>query len=240
MGPRALVGGLALLAVLAVPPGTDAQVRTVSFTTLLGEYTVVFDAARLPEEDLRALIMLSPHLHGWSSLALAPRLERCLVDDPAYRDCGTRTPTAPHFQWNARLNLDRGAEALRALERLRYPRELEAVVAYSRRSLTFSLWLEATKFAYLETGDAAVLARGYDGLEPARLCGSALEEIGRASDVETRYHLVTYKWHNCLNDAFRGRLGPYPRDAWERFLTAHAIREEVLDSLGEAMRPRRN
>ena len=61
---------------------------------------------------MRALAILSPHLAGWTSLAVAPRLERCVVDDPAYLDCRTRSPQSPSFLWNARVNLERGNAAL--------------------------------------------------------------------------------------------------------------------------------
>lgn len=227
---RVAVRGLGALLLLVLPLGADAGVVTLSYKTLLGDYKVTFDSAKLPEEDMKRLVLLSPHLHGWESYAIAPRLERCLVDDLVYLDCGSLGASTASFTRNARLNLEKGATLLKQLGRLRYPRELSPVVEYSQRSLAFSLWLEETKLDFYRTWDAGVLTRTYEDLDSASLCRPAVDEILKARDAEDRYRLTTYAWHNCVNDAYRARLGDYPVQAWQMFIRAHGIQEHVLET----------
>ena len=99
----------ALAALLVLVPSTAAAAaaRAIVLTTLFGEYHLVFDDARITEAEVRDLVVLSPHLAGWTSLAVAPRLERCVAGDPAYLDCARSTEPS-RFLWNARVNLDAG------------------------------------------------------------------------------------------------------------------------------------
>ena len=231
MPVRSRAAAAAVLLLLGLPGAGGAAPATLRFRTLVGEYTLAFDTAVIAEADLRALARLSPFLHGGESYAVAPPLERCVDADPAYAACGDRTPASAGFDRNARVNLERGARLLATLRGLRAPRELAPVLEYSRRSLAWSLWLEETKLEFYRTGDAGVLRRAYEGLEPAAVCGPLLDELARAPGREAQYRLVTYRWHNCLNDAYRVRLGDYPLDAWEAFLRAHGVREAVLEPL---------
>ncbi len=121
---------LLVLLVLASPAGAERV--DVLFPTLEGQYILTLDTARLSEGQLRELVVLSPHLSGWTSQAVVPRLELCVADDPAYLDCDARTPTSPAFFWNARANITKGAKTLAALNTLRRPRELESVVGAAR------------------------------------------------------------------------------------------------------------
>lgn len=224
---------LAALLLAALPLHAQAAPATLSFKTLRGDYRLTFDTAAISEDDLRQLVVLSPHLHGWESYAIAPRLELCRAGDPAYRECDWPSVAAASFTWNARVNLDRGARLLETLNGLRYPRELEPVVQYSKRSLAFSLWLEETKFDYYRTWSLDVLRRTYEGVSPAAGCAPVLEAIGRERAGDDKYHLTAYAWHNCVNDLYRGGLGEYPLHAWEAFVRAHGIREHVLEGLLE-------
>jgi hypothetical protein len=216
---------------LALPAAAAAEPQRLVFPTLLGEYHLAFDTQRASEADVRALVVLSPHLAGWTSLAVAPRLERCVVDDPAYLQCGSRSPTSHTFLWNARVNLERGAAALAHLRTLRVPPELEPVSLWLQRSLAFSLWLEETKLEFFRTGDAAVLRRGYEGLDPGRECGGTMADVARARSADAQFDLVVLPWHNCVNTQFRRRLGDYPMAAWQRFLAAWRITERLVESL---------
>ena len=222
---------LGVLLLSALPLHAHAAPVTLSFKTLRGDYKVTFDTAAIAEDDMRRLVRLSPHLHGWESYAVAPRLELCRDGDPAYRDCGWASVTAADFAWNARVNLEKGARLLETLDGFRYPRELEPVVRYSKRSLAFSLWLERTKFEFYRTGDLDVLRRTYEDVSPAAGCGSVLEALGQARAPDDTYHLTAHAWHNCVNDLYRRRLGEYPLDAWEAFVRAHGILEALLEAL---------
>jgi hypothetical protein len=221
---------LLLAALLALSAGAAAETQRLVFPTLLGEYQLAFDDKRTSEADVRALVTLSPHLAGWNSLAVAPRLERCVVDDPAYLDCRSRSPQSPNFLWNARVNLERGNNALAYLRGLRPPPELEPVVTWLTRSLTFSLWLEETKLEYLRSGDVAALRRRYEDVDPTRDCGEIIGEIARTSSADARFDLVVLRWHNCVNSQFRRKLGEYPLPAWKKFLSAWRINERVVES----------
>jgi hypothetical protein len=224
---RALI---AVLALLALPAVARADTQRLVFPTLLGEYQLAFDDKRTPESEVRALVILSPHLAGWTSLAVAPRLERCEVGDPAYLDCRTRSPQSPSFLWNARVNLERGGATLNHLRGLRTPPELEPVVTWLQRSLTFSLWLEETKLEFFRSGDVAVLRRRYEDVDPSRECGSIINDVARAGSPDAQFDLVVLRWHNCVNNQFRRKLGEYPMSAWKRFLSAWRINERVVEA----------
>jgi hypothetical protein len=221
--------------VLLLAGPVAAEPRRLVFPTLLGEYTLAFDSARIAEPELRALAVLSPHLAGWTSLAVAPRLEHCVVDDPDYLDCGSRTPGAPNFVWNARVNLRRGAAALAALDRLAAPPELAPVVTWLKRSLRFSLWLEESRLEFYATGRLDALGRRYEDVDPARTCREALAAVA-ATDGAERDDLVAHRWHNCVNTAYRARLGEYPRAAWDAFLAAYGVGERSAETLTAPVR----
>jgi hypothetical protein len=150
-------------------------------------------------------------------------------DDAAYLDCEARTPVSPAFFWNARANLTKGLRTMAALDALRYPHELDPVVAYLKRSLAFSLWLEETRLAYYESWNEAVLARSYAGVQPALECAAALRAVATATSPEDKHHRVAQDWHNCVNSAVRRDLGSYPAPAWQAFLVAYGIRERVVE-----------
>ena len=222
---------IALLAVLALPAAALAETQRLVFPTLLGEYHLAFDDRRTPEAEVRALVVLSPHLAGWNSLAVAPRLERCVVGDAAYLECHTRSPQSPSFLWNARVNLERGGAALTHLHGLRTPAELEPVRIWLQRSLSFSLWLEETKLEFFRSGDIAVLRRRYEDVDPGRDCDAIIAAIARAGSPEAQFDLVVLRWHNCVNDRYRRTLGDYPLPAWRRFLSAWRIHERIVENL---------
>jgi hypothetical protein len=227
-----------LLVLFFASPAAAERVDVV-FPTLHGRYILTVDTARLSEGEVRELVVLSPHLSGWTSQAVVPRLEMCVADDPAYMDCDARTPTSSAFFWNARANIAKGLKTIAGLDALRHPRELEAVVSYLKRSLAISLWLEQTRLAFYETWDTQVLARPYDGVDPARECRTALQSVVAARSKEDKHHRAGQEWHNCVNTAARRGLGPYPAPAWQAFLVAYGIRERLVDSEPEPGRFRR-
>jgi hypothetical protein len=222
---------IVVLAILALPATARAETRRLVFPTLLGEYQLAFDDQRTSESEVRALAILSPHLAGWTSLAVTPRLERCVVGDAAYLDCRGRSPQSPTFLWNARVNLERGGAALNHLRGLRSPPELEPVVTWLQRSLSFSLWLEETKLEFFRTADVAVLRRGYEDIDPGRDCGPIIGDIARAGSADAQFDLVALRWHNCVNSQYRRKLGEYPMPAWKRFLSAWRIKERVVETV---------
>jgi hypothetical protein len=225
-----------LVVVLSLPTTARAELQRLVFPTLLGEYHLVYDDRRVSESDVRPLVVLSPHLAGWTSLAVAPRLERCVVGDPAYMACGNRSVRSHTFLWNARVNLDRGTAALTNLRGLRVPPELEPVSLWLQRSLSFSLWLEETKLEFFRTGDAGVLRRRYEDMDPTRECGGVLAEVARTPSPDTQFDIAVLPWHNCVNHQFRRRLGDYPIASWQHFLSSWKITERLIESIPQAGR----
>ena len=223
----------ALLVTLPRPAGAAHQ--TMVLPTLLGEYHLTYDTLRVTEAELKPLVILSPHLAGWDSIAVTPRLERCVVGEKDYLDCRDRSVRSPTFLWNARVNLKRGAATLDSLRKLRTPVELDPVVTWLQASLSFSLWLEETKLEFYQTGDVSVLRRQYGELDPDRGCGDALAQIERTlKTAAVQYDMVVLPWHNCVNALFRRRLGDYPMTAWQRFLSKWDIQERFVELLPQA------
>ena len=227
---------LLLVTLLGLPAAAGAEPQRLVLPTLLGEYHLLYDDRRASESEIRALVVLSPHLAGWTSLAVAPRLERCVVGDPAYLACGNRSVRSHTFLWNARVNLDRGSAALTNLRGLRVPPELEPVSLWLQRSLAFSLWLEETKLEFFRSGDGGVLRRRYEDLDPSRECGGMVSEVSRATTNDAQFDIVVLPWHNCVNHQFRRRLGDYPIAAWQQFLSSWKITERLIESLPQAGR----
>ena len=89
---------------------------------------------------------------------------------------------------------ERGNNALTYLRGLRPPPELEPVVSWLTRSLTFSLWLEETKLEFFRSGDVNVLRRRYEDVEPARDCGGIINDIARAGSPDAQFDLVVLRY----------------------------------------------
>lgn len=232
---RALGASILVAVVLALPLAAGAAHQTMVLPTLLGEYHLTYDNLKVNEADLKPLVILSPHLAGWNSLAVTPRLERCVVGETEYLDCRDRSVRSPTFLWNARVNLKRGAAMLDSLRAMRPPAELDPVVTWTQSSLAFSLWLEETKLEFYQTADVNVLRRRYGEMDPARGCAAALEQVQRAATAaNAQYDMVVLPWHNCVNDQFRRRLGDYPIAAWQRFLSKWGIQERFVEMVPQA------
>jgi hypothetical protein len=232
---RARTLWLAVALVLALPLAASAAHQTMVLPTLLGEYHLTYDNRKVSEADLKPLVILSPHLAGWNSIAVTPRLERCVVGESEYMDCRDRSVRSPTFLWNARVNLKRGVTTLDNLRAMRAPAELDPVVTWLQSSLAFSLWLEETKLEFYQTGDLNVLRRRYGELDPTRGCEAALAQVERGAAASgAQYDMVVLPWHNCVNDQFRRRLGEYPIAAWQRFLSKWGIQERFVELMPQA------
>jgi hypothetical protein len=230
------LGLMVALVVALLPFAASAAHQTMVLPTLLGEYHLTYDNRKVSEADLKPLVILSPHLAGWNSIAVTPRLERCVVGESEYMDCRDRSVRSPTFLWNARVNLKRGVATLDTLRTMRPPVELDPVVTWMQSSLSFSLWLEETKLEFYQTGDVNVLRRRYGELDPSRGCEAALAQVQRGAVSGAQYDMVVLPWHNCVNDQFRRRLGAYPIAAWQRFLTTWDIQERFVELMPQAGR----
>ena len=101
------------------------------------------------------------------------------------------------------------------------------MIDFLRENLLFHIWREELRLRYLETGDAAVLATDFKGIDPRSGCSRELDKIREERDPARRYQAVTYEWSNCVNSLVRSRLGEYPTDDWKKFLVTYKISDEV-------------
>lgn len=82
-----------------------------------------------------------------------------------------------------------------------------------------------------------MLQRRYEDVAPGRDCGAILGDIARAGFPDAQFDLVVLRWHNCVNDHDRRRLGGYPMPAWRRFLSAWRISERIVESVPAPAEP---
>lgn len=101
------------------------------------------------------------------------------------------------------------------LDPTKYPVELSDVVVYLRRLQSSWLWQAEQQLVFLKTGQLP--ATDYDEVN-LKSCS-----IHPASNWSEACHRVFFDWHNCVNDAMLGQLGPYPKQQWESFLAAYGI-----------------
>jgi hypothetical protein len=180
-------------------------------------YKLTFDPKEISEAQIKALIFISPPFEAFE-VSIAPALELCRDGDPHYYACGSRGPGDPHFFDNALVNLDIGNKRLAYLEALNAPTHLDPVIKYGKEFLSFTLWLESTRYDFYRSWDIEVLERKYGGLDPSALCPSEISRIEGAGSKEQKYKLAPYDWQNCMNSAFFKQhgwspVGGYPKDA---------------------------
>jgi hypothetical protein len=214
-----------LCLILLSPSLTDAA--TMSIRAFEGKYILTFDPSRISRAQLKKLYELSPQLY-WR-LALPPDLHLCVKGDREYLPCGTRNLADPNFLANAEVNLRKGHRILQSLENLPFPPELAPVVEYVKRSAAFVVCLQKSQLAFYTTWDPTALLAVCNGINPAAECPSILDRMNSLDSKWDKYNQAGYALHNCINGAFRKRLGEYPIDAWQRFLAAYGIKETFLD-----------
>lgn len=212
-----------------------AETVTLTFSTDPGGwgdvFKLTFDTKRIPESEIKTLVLISPHFAGQT--AISRNLELCEQPHPQYFPCGSGDLHYAHFFDNARVNLDIATKQLAYLETLKYPKELKPVVQYEKKSLSFSRWLEQTRYEFYKSWDTRVLKRKYQGLDLSVLCSSQIGQIELAGSKDEKFELAKNEWRNCvLNASFKlfGSYpgGGYPMDAWKRFLKAYGIKEQLI------------
>jgi hypothetical protein len=229
---RTLGTAVVMACLLALPLVASASHQTMVLPTLLGEYHLTYDNRKVSEADLKPLVILSHHLAGWNSIAVTPRLERCVVGETEYLDCRDRSVRSPTFLWNARVNLKRGVatlDSLRAMRRRpsRSGRHLAAVLARLQPVAG------ETKLEFYQTGDVNCCdAATASWIRRARVGTDAGRARRRRQQRAVRH--AGAPWHNCVNDLFRRRLGDYPIAAWQRLQVGHpgALRGATAAGLG--------
>ncbi|MEK7746000.1 MAG: hypothetical protein AAB576_04985 [Elusimicrobiota bacterium] len=206
----------------------QAGQKTLTLEADCGERKYSFDPAVISEERLRESLKLDLNTARGLELQTTPMLELCVSGSPLYRDCGSRSLGAPFFFENARANLAQGAKSLERVKALKVPKELHKVAAHVRESMSFSLWMEKTRLRFYESWKTEALKERYSWLDPSALCADAMKQVEEAGDRQAKYEAARSGWNNCINGAFRNRLGDPPAGDWEKFFSAYKVKVEPV------------
>ena len=241
---KPLVLSVLITTILVVQP-CQAATQTLTFDTVNDIDTVTFDPSRIPENQLRELIVYSPYIVDYlndmpsanfsalgSMIGAVPDkhfaalpLERCITGDPEYRNCGTNDIVSQNFLHNAQFNLERSKRGLAWIQHLNHPSELNSVANYLERWLSASIWIEEARLKYYSSGEERGLKEVHDGVDPGALCSDVFTKLATARSKEEKYRIVRFDWANCVLKAFDRKLGPYPVNEWNAFLKAYGITE---------------
>jgi hypothetical protein len=204
---------------LVVAVGQETTIRIPLSSEEIDEVT--FDASRESAADVGRWILLSEY---------GPYSEA----DYSVQPCAWAPPresarTQEEIQL-AHVTLGKLRNRISDLDEAHYPAELADVVSYLKKQRSFWLWLDSQELAFVETGDLGALQLPFDEIDPQNSCSAILERIRNAKDQKEAWHLACHDWHNCVLKAGYKRFGPYPKKAWQAFLAAYGIREQILST----------
>jgi hypothetical protein len=208
---------------LAASMPQESTIR-INLPALVDEVT--FNPTTTSADDVRRFMQLSPNVSPFNGYLVPESLESCKADDPRYHGCGVQNGVSLH---NAKLNLENIQKRIQDLSRTDYPPELSAIVAYLKTIQQFAFWRGSQELAYLRTGDVTPLESQFGGVSPKTSCAKELQGIRVAPDKGTANKIARFDWVNCVWKAEMDQIGPYPKDAWQTFLAAHAIREKPIE-----------
>lgn len=186
-----------------------AKPKTLTFKTDDTNYIISFDSARIPEHEMRDLIILSPVVTDnvipgmddfWAvgsitgtirdKYLVALPLDTCLKEHPAYTDCDHNEIGSANFPHNAFINLQKSREGLAWLRALQYPKDLEPVVSFLQSQLASSLAIEEMKFKYYSTWDDKALTEALDDVHPEEVCADVFKSLRAAHTDKEKYAIV--------------------------------------------------
>lgn len=204
-----------------------AQETTIHIPLVMGVDEVTFDATRLSPAEVKHWMQLSPNVGQDNGYLTPENIELCDSNDPRYEGCGKEQE---HVNFhNAQLNIDRIRKRIGNLDPNRYPPDMSSVVLYVRRIQSFGLWRDTQLLAFEKSGDLSVLESQFDGINPKVSCSKVLDRIRNAEGHAEASHLGRFDWFNCVWHAESKQIGEYPKSAWEKFLSAHGIREHYIE-----------
>lgn len=210
---------------------------------------VSFDPGKISDARLRELMLLSPHLVAYMRLLpekdleavgsiegtvvnkgfVAFNIELCVPEDSRYAHCDAHDVGGENLLRNAKINLQRSKRGLAWLQNLNAPAELQPVKRFLVATLSFSVWMEETKYKYLASWDDKVLKETREGFEPGQTCVDTFRKLGAATSDAEKYEIVRHDWGNCANAVMWKKLGNYPVASWETFLRAYGITENFKE-----------
>lgn len=217
-----------ILLIIAFPRDSfSANEITVSYDVFDGKYILKFNPSIITKKQLDRYVEIHPH-HYNSYYLIAPQLELCIEQDSRYYECGSRDLKSPNFFKNAEVNINIGKKHLEELNKLKYPKELEPLVNYFKKSLSFSLWANQRLYKFYQSWDIGVLKKEYNDIDPSIVCAEPLRKIQDAKSEYEKYRIAQHEWFNKLNDVFRNKIGKEPIQSWENFILKYKIKEEFI------------
>jgi hypothetical protein len=230
-----------------------AKPKTLTFKTDDTNYSISFDSARIPEHEMRDLIILSPVVTAYAipgmddfvavgsselvagdgtirdKYLVALPLEMCLKEQPAYTDCDHNEIGSANFLHNASINLQKSREGLAWLRALKYPKDLELVVSFLQSQLASSLAIEEMKFKYYSTWDDKALTEALDDVHPDEVCADVFKSLRAAHTDKEKYAIVRTQWRNCVTQ--HAQRHHYPTKVWDKFLQDYGIKEAYKETM---------
>ncbi len=187
---------------------------------------VTFDPSRVSPEEVKRWIQFSPNVGSYNGFLIPENVELCDSSDPRYEGCG-KTQKQVNFH-NAQLNIDKIRERNDHLDPSYYPADLSTVVLYVKRIQMFGLWRDTQLLTFEKRGRLPILGSKFEGINPKLSCGTILTRIAKAETRQKRSQLARFDWSNCVWDAEKEQIGPFPKEAWQKFLANHGIREHYI------------
>ena len=106
--------------------------------------------------------------------------------------------------------------------------DLSVVVMYLKEIQMCGLWTNTQLLVFVSNCDVSVLQSKFDGFDPSVSCGGVLRRISGAKSPFEASQIARTDWADCVWKAEKKRIGEYPKDTWECFLSAHGMREQMI------------
>ena len=202
-----------------------AQETTMRISLAFGNDDITFNSTRVSPAEVNRWMQLSPYIGIENNYLTPESIDQVMGYLPGEVGCGSRGGVKPR---GAELALGRIRQRVRDLDPDHYPTNLAKVVLYVRRIQSFALWADTQLLSFVKTCDLPALESEFDGISPRSGCGGALGRIAKAKGGFEAYGWARSAWADCVWGAEMKQIGPYPKDAWQCFLSAHGIREHFI------------
>jgi hypothetical protein len=203
--------------------------KTITLADPGGVDTVTFPAASFSEDEVKAIMRLSPLLRMSTSYPVLNQIETCIKGDAEYQGCGTEAAAQGRlFDENANVNINRMEIALETLNELGKVKGLDKVIQYQRKLQMFYIDANKVRLQFHRRGDTSALEEPIEGINPRTQCMDSLARVKTAKSQETKDRIVLMDWYNCMNRQLRTMTDPYPTDAWLAFLKKANISEKYI------------
>lgn len=205
--------------------GTLGEGQPTFYSDECLRYRYDLAASKVSEDELSEILELVGPIHSVRTRWVG-HVQLCISGNPAYRACGSRTPSAPNFTYNARVNLAQGEALMRRIEKLRG--SLAPLKEYFL--LQYGVWLDIAtrKLDYLQHRNPEILSAPMRGLDVGGHCGSQAAVLRSVEGDDDQVFRALKDWHNCANHLMHDSpiaASGYPDAAWAAFLKEENIVE---------------